>query len=97
MWVAVVADECVALLTAAALVLEEERNTQRGHTVVVVGEEWNLEAAAVEETTAVALGTGPIGDYFDAVVEHVDAVVRQLVFVLEVDAKQLTLKLCNTT
>ena len=61
--------------------------------VVVVREKRNLEATvATEEVSTLAAryrAHGVVFDQFHAVVVHVDAVVRQLVLVVEIDAKQL--------
>ena len=70
-----------------------ESDYQSLEMVVIVWEERDLEATVdTEEVSTLAAGyraQGALVDEFHAVIVHVDAVVRQLVLVLEVDAKQL--------
>ena len=68
------------------------RDPQRGETVVVVGEERNLEATvAAKEVSALAAGdrTHCSVDQVHSIVEHVDATISQLVLIFEVDAEKL--------
>ena len=75
-----------------------EGDLQRFETVVVVGEERNLEATvATKEVSTLTVGYGThavVVHQLHSIVEHVDAIVRQLVFVLEVDAEQFAIMAC---
>ena len=100
--VAVVADDALFVLfvPAGSRSPVVESDHERLEMVVVVGEERNLESTGVgtEEVSTLAAGFrahGGVVDEFHAVVVHVDSVVRQLVRVLEVDAKQLRIIDCE--
>jgi len=90
--VAVVAEDALFVAaTSRSPVVESDH--QPVVMVVVVGEKRNLEATVgTEEVATLAAGyraQGVVLYQSHAVIVHVDAVVRQLVLVIEVDAKQL--------